>query len=105
MRGLSNNISLISKISNSQGVIKEAFIGKNPKSFNILSFQFRVWVKLIQNPFLNSIGLSWPLEKALPLKWADHLSGTNYLSGIDRLSEPCFFWKIILNHFKYKNDT
>ena len=44
MKGLSmiNLQSPISKISNPQGVIKEVFIDKSLKSFDILTFQIRV---------------------------------------------------------------
>ena len=44
MTGLSmiNLQSPISKISNPQGVIKEVFIDKSPKSLDILTFQIRV---------------------------------------------------------------
>ena len=33
------------------------------------------------------------------------LERANLMSGINRLSGPYFFWKIILKHFKFKNDT
>ena len=51
--------------SNPQGVIREVFIGKIHKSFGISSFQIRVWLKFIQNMFLNSTGLTWLLEWTL----------------------------------------
>ena len=80
-------------------------MGKSHKDFIIASFQIRVWVKLIQNRFLNSIGPTWPLEWSLLLERANYLSGINRLSGINCLSGPCYFWKIILKHFISKNDN
>ena len=69
MRDLSNdiffNLPKNLKISNPQGVIKKVYIGISQKSLSILSFQIKVWVEFIQNPFLNLAGLMWSLE---PLK-------------------------------------
>ena len=73
--------NLLAQISYPQEVIREVYIGKNQKSPNILSSQFRVWVKFIQNLFLSLVGLLWPLEWTYTA-WVLRLSNLYYLSGM-----------------------
>ena len=82
--------NLFAQISNLQRVIGDVYISTSQESLGILSFQIRVWVKFIQNTFLNMTRLTWLLERSMLLEWADHLSGINCL-GVP------FFLK---NHFK-----
>ena len=88
--------NLFARISNLQRVIGDVYISTSQESLGILSFQIRVWVKFIQNTFLNTTRLTWLLERSMLLERADHLSKINHLSGINCLGGP-FFLK---NHFK-----